>query len=95
VSKGRNTNRRDNHRRRMARGRPDCALCGEPINYQAHYLDPKSFTIDHIVPLARGGQDVFENIQPSCRACNLAKADGPKEQKLKRAVAFVTARRWA
>jgi 5-methylcytosine-specific restriction endonuclease McrA len=94
VSKGRNTNRRDNHRRRMARGRPDCALCGEPIDYTAGHLEPLSYTIDHIIPLAKGGQDVFENIQPAHRKCNTAKSDGPTEQKLRRAVAFITTRNW-
>ncbi len=29
--------------------------------------------VDHIVPKARGGRNVPENLQPSCLSCNLAK----------------------
>jgi 5-methylcytosine-specific restriction endonuclease McrA len=71
----RNTTRRDRHRRQLARGKPPCGICTEPINYDTHHLDPKSFTIDHIVPLAKGGSDTLDNLQPCCRACNRAKSD--------------------
>jgi len=30
-------------------------------------------TMDHIVPLARGGKSVKGNVVPSCKACNTAK----------------------
>lgn len=39
-----------------------CAECGEPET-----------TIDHIVPMERGGVNSIENIQPLCRACNRRK----------------------
>ena len=31
------------------------------------------FTIDHIVPLHRGGKDIHENMQTTCFACNSLK----------------------
>ena len=44
-----------------------CAGCFKPLCEDAQ--------VDHVVPLARGGQDVFENMQLLHGACNLAKSD--------------------
>ena len=35
--------------------------------------DDVPLTVDHIVPLSRGGADVESNIQPLCRRCNSTK----------------------
>ena len=34
---------------------------------------PNELTMDHLVPLARGGQSVKNNLVPSCKACNSKK----------------------
>ena len=94
MSVGRNTARRDKHRRRVAQGRPDCALCGQIIDYSLRHPHPDSYSVDHIIPVARGGEDTYENKQAAHLRCNISKSDGPKERKLKRAVAFVTQRTW-
>jgi 5-methylcytosine-specific restriction endonuclease McrA len=73
MSAGRNTTTRDQHRRAIARTKPDCALCGNPIDYTLRSPDPMSYEVDHIVPLARGGQDDLSNKQASHRQCNRAK----------------------
>jgi len=46
------------------KGQP-CANCGKP-----------SDTLDHIIPLKRGGNNELPNIQPMCRKCNCKKSDG-------------------
>lgn len=71
----RNTTIRDRHRRHIARGRPPCHLCGQPINYDAGHLAPDSYTVDHVMPLAKGGTDTLDNKAAAHRACNRAKSD--------------------
>lgn len=71
----RHTTTRDRHRRIIARGKPPCHICGEAIDYDAHWLDPNSFVVDHIVPLKAGGKDTLQNKAPAHRACNRAKGD--------------------
>jgi len=51
-----------------------------------------AFEIDHIIPLAKGGMDVLENLAAAHRRCNRVKSDGPRE--LKAAVGFITDRDW-
>lgn len=33
------------------------------------------FTVDHRIPLAKGGDNRLENLRPSCNACNMLKGD--------------------
>jgi 5-methylcytosine-specific restriction endonuclease McrA len=87
----RSTTRRDKHRRAIAKGKPPCHLCHEPIDYNADWLDPLSFTIDHIIPIARGGADVLENLAPAHRKCNRDKSDGTT---IRLPVTFITDRTW-
>jgi 5-methylcytosine-specific restriction endonuclease McrA len=46
-----------------------CVCCGEPESVHG----PWRLTRDHIVPLARGGSDAIENLQPLCPSCNSRK----------------------
>lgn len=69
------TAQRDKDRDRIARGRPACHICGEPIDYTLDWLDPKAYVVDHVVPLNRGGPDTLANKAAAHRACNRAKSD--------------------
>jgi 5-methylcytosine-specific restriction endonuclease McrA len=71
----RNTSRRERHRRTIARGKPACHWCSEPIDYDADWLDPYAYQIDHVIPLNTGGLDILDNIVPSHRKCNREKSD--------------------
>lgn len=46
---------------RIARGL--CHYCGQKI-------PPKELTLDHVVPLARGGRSTKGNCVPACKECN-------------------------
>lgn len=37
-----------------------------------HY-PPKELTMDHVVPIARGGRSVKNNVVPCCKTCNTKK----------------------
>jgi 5-methylcytosine-specific restriction endonuclease McrA len=60
-------------RARIRRTKPACHICGQPINYEAEWLDPNSFVIDHVIPLAKGGEDAWHNVRAAHRACNSKK----------------------
>lgn len=71
----RNTATRDRDRRAIARTRPPCGICGEPIDYQLPHTEPMSYVVDHIIPLNKGGTDDLGNKQAAHRACNRDKSD--------------------
>jgi hypothetical protein len=52
-----------------------CAICNEPIDTSVKYPSPQSYSIDHIIPLSKGGPERIENLQPTHLACNIAKSD--------------------
>lgn len=43
--------------------------------YCKEVLTEKTFTVDHVVPQAQGGQDSLSNLVPCCKYCNRLKAD--------------------
>ena len=49
---------------RVSRG--ICHYCGGKFG-------PDGLTMDHIVPIARGGKSVKGNVVPSCKKCNTTK----------------------
>jgi len=48
-------------KRRCAKG--VCYYCGAQT-------PPKALTMDHVVPIARGGKSTKGNIVPACKTCN-------------------------
>lgn len=52
-----------------------CQICGELAVIDGNPFDPLSATVDHIVPLSRGGSHCRTNAQCAHLACNSAKQD--------------------
>jgi 5-methylcytosine-specific restriction endonuclease McrA len=52
-----------------------CHLCGGRIDERLDRNHSLALTIDHVVPISRGGSDEIENLRPAHRACNVRKSD--------------------
>lgn len=52
-----------------------CQLCGDPTDWTTHFPDPLSPSLDHIVPLSRGGEHSRANTQCAHLACNIRKGN--------------------
>lgn len=53
-----------------------CVGCGE--------TEPRRLSVDHIIPVAFGGDNMIGNLQTLCRACNLDKKDSLSPAALRR-----------
>ena len=66
----------DKNKKRIYATQTVCALCGRPVDFSLKFPDPMSPTIDHIIPIAKGGHPSdIENLQLAHLACNRKKAD--------------------
>lgn len=52
-----------------------CHLCGEEISRFATRDDWMRVTLDHIIPLSRGGQHIRSNVAPAHYRCNMQKGN--------------------
>ena len=59
-----------------------CAICGKFVPYT-------EFTVDHIVPLAKGGSNDLSNPQCACGVCNRIKQDILPEELMEKLVEIV------
>lgn len=50
-----------------------CQLCGSTIPPLVRWPDPLFGTIDHVVPLSRGGDHTWSNVQAAHLRCNMSK----------------------
>jgi hypothetical protein len=50
-----------------------CQLCGWTFKDGEVHPHPRSPSIDHIIPLSRGGHHTYNNVQAACLACNASK----------------------
>jgi len=51
---------------RNRRGQGECHYCGRRF-------PPRELTMDHVVPIARGGKSTKSNVVPCCAECNAGK----------------------
>jgi len=65
-----------------------CMYCGDQFS-------EGQLTRDHVVPLSRGGQDVWSNVVSACRSCNTRKGCHTPEQAGMPLLAVPYAPNWA
>lgn len=52
-----------------------CGICSESVDRSLKYPDPKSASLDHIIPLSKGGGHTMGNVQLAHLGCNCRKHD--------------------
>ncbi len=53
-----------------------CGICGQPVDFSYPYPHPLSPTVDHIIPVSKGGHpSALENLQLAHRWCNRQKSN--------------------
>ena len=62
----------------------NCGICGRPVNFDLKFPDPWSATLDHVVPVSKGGDPAaLENLQLAHLQCNRQKASKLYEPQIK------------
>ncbi len=86
ISTSRNKNRPDQdgaHRLAFERNKKKiyatqtvCGICGRPVDFSLEFPHPLAKSVDHIVPVSRGGHPSdIENLQLAHWTCNRQKSD--------------------
>lgn len=52
-----------------------CQMCGKKLTFDCDGNDDLHPSVDHIIPIAKGGNHTWDNVQLLCRKCNNFKHD--------------------
>lgn len=55
-----------------------CYLCGVKVERAKKYK-PNRATLDHVIPLSKGGAHTYDNVKTCCNWCNSSKGDKVKQ----------------
>jgi len=66
----------ENARKKILATQTICGICGKPVDFSLRYPHPLSATVDHIIPVSKGGHPSdLDNLQLAHRCCNREKSD--------------------
>lgn len=72
----------EQNKRRILATRDICGICGRPVDKSLRFPHPLSPTIDHIIPVDRGGHPSdIDNLQLAHFTCNRQKSNKLREPK--------------
>lgn len=72
----------DKNKKKIYATQTVCAICGKPVDFKLKFPHPMSATVDHIIPVSKGGHpSAIDNLQLAHLKCNRAKSD--KTMKIK------------
>ncbi|MGD7007613.1 HNH endonuclease [Metabacillus sp. 84] len=52
-----------------------CYLCNDEVDLQCDKNSKKAPTIEHVIPVSKGGTHTWNNVKLACRDCNVLKSD--------------------
>jgi len=71
----RSSNKRNNWKKsRFKQQKGICPICSKKMSFDTNIDDLKP-TVDHIIPLSKGGDDHYENVQTVHQKCNFEKGN--------------------
>lgn len=73
----------DRARKKIYATQTVCGICGKPVDFSKKYPHPLSPSVDHIIPVAKGGHPSDpENLQLAHWTCNRQKSDKLQPKKI-------------
>ena len=67
-------------RQKILKTQTVCGICGKPVDFSYKAPHPLSPTVDHIIPVSKGGHPSdISNLQLAHRCCNRQKSDSLME----------------
>lgn len=83
MGKGRNTNplykpyrsTYESNRKKILATEDVCYICGKFVDKKLKFPHPMSATVDHVIPLSKGGSNDLDNLRLAHNICNRLKSD--------------------